>query len=217
MTARSITSRRSWVGQQPSTPTMDPHFTGYDIRQTLRHASHSGRVAPQSPIRRPVGLVERTVRVVASQLLQVGVPKRARTRGSRGATDCRRRISGNVAEDNPPPLPSLPLAMPTRPSRNTQISMIRCGIIDDGAKHRSARGRHMIRSGQDTYLKIWWGEQQGLTGYYHMFVAQDRSAIAQRNIWFVEDFLLVGLDNHVEHAWQAHEAWWNEAIEQYRT
>ncbi|KAI9883853.1 MAG: hypothetical protein M1823_004364 [Watsoniomyces obsoletus] len=121
-------------------------------------------------------------------------------------------------EQGLPPLPRDPPLRPKRPVRESVLSMIRCGIIDDTANHTSSQARGWwIRSGTPAYCRISRRRHPGRysTYYYHQYVAADGTQAAAGSIWFNQQFLDTGLARYLKEAEDRHKRWYNRSRRAY--
>ncbi|KAI9885631.1 MAG: hypothetical protein M1823_002551 [Watsoniomyces obsoletus] len=121
-------------------------------------------------------------------------------------------------EQGLPPLPRDPPLRPKRPVRESVLSMIRCGIIDDTANHTSSQALGWwIRSGTPAYCRISRRRHRGRysTYYYHHYVAADGTQAAAGSIWFNQQFLDTGLARYLKEAEDRHKRWYNRSRRAY--
>ncbi|KAI9882781.1 MAG: RNA polymerase II elongation factor [Watsoniomyces obsoletus] len=128
------------------------------------------------------------------------------------------RFRALYAEQGLPPLPRDPPTRPKRPIRQAVLSMIPCGIIDDGANHTHSQSLGWwIRSGNTAYCRIARRRHRGnyRTYYYHQYVAADGTQAPSGSIWFNRQFIQAGLDHYLEEAENRHRRWYNRARRHY--
>ncbi|KAI9885346.1 MAG: hypothetical protein M1823_002855 [Watsoniomyces obsoletus] len=117
-----------------------------------------------------------------------------------------------------PPLPREPPRRPKRPVRDSVLSMIPCGVIDDRTKHTSSQRRGWwIQSGTTAYCRIIRRRNRGQFSsfYYHQYVAADGTQAPKNSIWFTRHFIDNGVERYLREAEDRHRRWYHQARRAY--